>query len=359
MAKILVAGAGKIGSLISQLLASESDYEVVLIDSSEQAFAKIQAHERLMTAAVDVMDNTALTMLIKQEQVDSVVACLPYFCNERLLMCAVECGLNYFDLTEDVAVAKKVSEVAVGKDNIFMTRCGVAPGLINIIANDMMQQFDKLDIVKLRAGCLPKHVSNPLQYALAWSVDGLINEYGNVGYGIFEGEVVDMKPLDDIEDVELDGVQYEAFNTSGGIGALVELYEGKVNTLNYKTLRYPGHCEKMRFLMQDLHLNDDRDTLKKILLRALPQIEQDVMIVYVSVTGEVNGEYVEKNTVKIVYPKELFGEMRSAIQVTTASSAAAVIDIVHTDVKSYQGFVLQESMSLQEVMGNRFGKLMS
>lgn len=358
MINVLVAGAGKIGSLIAQILASEADYHVYLIDADQRALAKVPESERLSKADVDVGSAADLHAYLTRHQIHSVVACLPYFCNEKLLIQAFELGLNYFDLTEDVAVSTKVKALAKGAASVFMPRCGVAPGLINIMANDLIQQFDRLDTVKLRAGCLPKNVSNPLHYALAWSVDGLINEYGNIGHGIAEGKRIDLNPLDDIESVELDGVQYEAFNTSGGVGELVELYDGKVNVLNYKTLRYPGHCEKMRFLMHDLYLNEDRDTLKKILTRALPQTDQDVMITYVSVSGEKGQDFIEQSRVIKFYPKVLFGTRRSAIQVTTACSASAVIDLVHQKLDQYRGFVTQESMRLGDVMANRFGQLM-
>lgn len=358
MKNILVAGSGKIGSLISQLLASVDDYFVYLIDTNEQALSKIQVHDHLITKSVDVSRENELREFIVAKKIHTVVACLPYFCNEKLLLQAVDLKLNYFDLTEDVFVAEQVKKHAAKTDTVFMPRCGVAPGLVNIMAKDLMDEFDTLNTVKLRAGCLPKNVSNPLQYALAWSVDGLINEYGNVGYGIYEGNKVELQPLDDIETVELDGITYEAFNTSGGVGALVEMFEGKVDVLNYKTLRYQGHCEKMRFLMRDLHLNEDRETLKQILTRALPQTNQDVMIVYVSVSGEVDGDYIERNNMKKFYPKELFGHHRSAIQVTTACSATAVIDIIHKNIGRYRGFVNQESMVLNDVIENRFGQMM-
>ena len=94
---------------------------------------------------------------------------------------------------------------------------------------------------------------------------GLINEYGNLCQGIENGEEVNMLPLGDLEEIKIDGLTYEAFNTSGGIGSLANSYMGRVKNINYKTIRYPGHCEKIRFLMNDLKLNYDRDTLKRIL----------------------------------------------------------------------------------------------
>src|SRR5207253_7282400 len=137
--------------------------------------------------------------------------------------------------------------------------------------NELMQHFSELDAVKMRVGALPVNISNALQYSLTWSTDGLINEYGNHCKAIENGEEVTLLPLDDLEEVKIDGLTYEAFNTSGGIGSLAESWKGKVNSLSYKTIRYPGHCAKIRFLMNDLHLNHDRNTLKRILEGAIPK----------------------------------------------------------------------------------------
>lgn len=163
-------------------------------------------------------------------------------------------------------------------------------------------------------------------------------------------------PLDDLEEIKIDGLTYEAFNTSGGIGSLAETYHGKVNSLSYKTIRYPGHCSKIRFLMNDLKLNDDRATLKKILERALPQTTQDVVLVYVSVTGTQTMGLIEENYVKKFYPKKINDLHWSAIQLTTASSLCAVFDIVMNDAKKYRGMIRQEQFSLDALTKNRFGE---
>ena len=356
MMNILIAGSGRIGSLLSQLLANADNYHVLLIDENDKAFSHFQKSKKLQTQKVDVGDKNQLQKVIDDFKIDAVVACLPYFCNIKLAEMASELNLHYFDLTEDIQTVEKVAELAKGSRKAFVSRCGAAPGFINIVANSLMKTFLQLDTVKLRAGCLPKHISNSLQYAIAWSIDGLINEYGETCHGIVEGESVDLRPLDDIEIIELDGVVYEAFNTSGGLGALRQLYEGKVKTLNYKTMRYPGHCEKMHFLMQDLQLNEHRDTLKEVLLRALPHTDKDVMIIYVSVSGHKNDEFMEENYVLKIEPKDLFGQKWSAIQIATATSAAAVIDIVLSQPGKYTGMVLQEDFSLDEVLTNRFGE---
>lgn len=356
MKNILIAGAGRIGSLLSQLLANSSSYNVILIDENSDSFKNIPYTQHLMKQCADVSNKKIIVEIIKNNKIDAVVACLPYFMNINIAEIAAETNIHYFDLTEDVETAKRVGVLSRNSKKAFVTRCGVAPGFINIVANDLIQKFTSLDTVKLRAGCLPKYVSNSLQYALAWSIDGLINEYGNTCYGIIEGKHESLRPLEDIEQIELDGVVYEAFNTSGGVGALPDIFKNKVKTLNYKTIRYPGHCEKMRFLMQDLHLNEDRDTLKKILLRSLPHTDNDVMIIYVSVSGHKDTEFQEENYVLKIQPKEIFSQKWSAIQVATASSAAAIVDLVLHNPENYSGVIFLENFSLESVLSNQFGK---
>ena len=138
-------------------------------------------------------------------------------------------------------------------------------------------------------------------------------------------------PLEGLEQIEIDGKLYEAFNTSGGLGSLGETYRNRVANMNYKTIRYPGHCAQMRLLMNGLKLNHDRGTLKHILENAVPQTLQDVVIIYAAVTGMQDGELREENYVNMVYPQVVAGRLWSAIQVTTAAGVCAVLDIVLAD----------------------------
>ena len=163
-------------------------------------------------------------------------------------------------------------------------------------------------------------------------------------------------PLEGYETIEVDGLLYEGFNTSGGIGTLAETYKGKVRTLNYKTLRYPGHCEKIHFLMQDLKLNKDRNTLKRILENAVPKTLQDVVLIYVSVSGKQHGELFEENYVKKFYPRKIVDRLWSAIQVTTACGLCAVLDLILQSPFPPSGFVTQESIKYSDFLENRFGR---
>ncbi len=209
-----------------------------------------------------------------------------------------------------------------------MPQCGLAPGFISIAANALIQHFDEIRSVKLRVGALPQHPNNVLKYSLTWSTDGLINEYGNPCEALVDGRDVEVAPLEGLEEIEIDGTLYEAFNTSGGLGSLADTYGSKVQTMDYKTIRYPGHCAQMRLLMNDLKLNQDRATLKRVLENAVPQTLQDVVIVYVAVAGRQDGELREENYVSKIYPQMIAGRLWSAIQVTTAAGITAVVDLV-------------------------------
>ena len=137
----------------------------------------------------------------------------------------------------------------------------------------------------MRVGALPKFPSNALNYNLTWSTDGVINEYCEPCEAIVNGQLRETQPLEELEEFSLDGILYEAFNTSGGLGTLCETLAGKVRNLNYRTIRYPGHAAIMKALLNDLRLRDRRELLKDILENAVPITLQDVVIVFVTVSG--------------------------------------------------------------------------
>ncbi|CAN5280191.1 saccharopine dehydrogenase C-terminal domain-containing protein [soil metagenome] len=355
---LLIIGAGKIGPVIACLLADTQEYKIHLADLHFKGttIAYLQANRPEITLlTLDVSDTAALKDYVQRHAITTLISALPFNLSIPIVNQAKNLGLNYFDLTEDVAVSQVVKQLAQGASSAFVPQCGLAPGMVGIIANDFTKHFDKVDTIKLRVGALPAYSSNSLGYALNWSVDGLINEYINSCLAIVDGQKTTLTALEGLEQLEIDGCLYEAFNTSGGLGSLADIYEGKVNTLNYKTLRYPGHCAIMRLLLNDLKLNQDRDTLKRILENSLPRNYHDVVVLCVSVAGWCAGEYLETNKVKKLYPKLIAGHQWSAIQVSTASGACAIIDLVLQNKNHYHGLVLQEQFALDDVLQNRFG----
>jgi saccharopine dehydrogenase-like NADP-dependent oxidoreductase len=359
MHKVLVLGAGKIGTLISGLLAASDSYEVHVGDvSGKVAEGVVAAHgsPHLHALGVDASDPADLDRVLTQHPVDAVISSLPYYCNIGVAEAARRAGIHYFDLTEDVDVTRHVRRISQDSSRAFVPQCGLAPGFISIAANALIGHFDELHTVKLRVGALPQHPNNVLKYSLTWSTEGLINEYGNPCEAIVDGRRVEAAPLEGLEEIEIDGTLYEAFNTSGGLGSLGETYGARTRNMDYKTMRYPGHCSQMRLLMNDLRLNHDRATLKRILENAVPQTLQDVVVIYVAVTGKQHGELREENYVNKVYPQKILGRLWSAIQVTTAAGITAVVDLVLTGDGKYRGFVRQEDFALTDVLQNRFGQ---
>jgi saccharopine dehydrogenase-like NADP-dependent oxidoreductase len=359
MQTVLILGAGKIGALISGLLAESRDYQVHVADVNGLAARSVVAAHglpNLHAHQLDAQDPAALEAHLGAHPADAVISGLPYYCNPKVAEVARKRNAHYFDLTEDVAVTRAVRTLAEGSSRAFVPQCGLAPGFISIAANALIQHFDEVRSVKLRVGALPQHPNNALKYSLTWSTDGLINEYGNPCEALVDGRAVEVAPLEGLEEIEIDGMKYEAFNTSGGLGSLAETYGRKAQTMDYKTIRYPGHCDQMRLLMNDLKLNHDRATLKRVLENAVPQTLQDVVIVYVAVAGRQEGELREENYVSKIYPQVIAGRLWSAIQVTTAAGICAVVDLVMQNPGRHAGFVRQEDFSLVEVLSNRFGR---
>ena len=359
MHRVLILGAGKIGALISGLLAESGSYRVELGDvdgAAAEAVVRAHATTHLSAFAIDATDVTALARRLAEHPVDAVLSSLPYYCNVGVAEVARAARSHYFDLTEDVQVTQAVRTIASGAAQAFVPQCGLAPGFISIAAAELITHFDALRAVKLRVGALPQHPNNVLKYSLTWSTEGLINEYGNPCQAISDGRLIEVAPLEGLEEIEIDGTLYEAFNTSGGLGSLAETHGAHVESMNYKTIRYPGHCAQMRLLMNDLKLNHERATLKHILENAVPQTLQDVVIVYAAVTGMQDGQLREENYVNKIYPQVIAGRLWSAIQLTTAAGISAVVDLVLEHKGRYHGFVAQEQFRLPDILANRFGR---
>lgn len=360
MHSLLVLGGGKIGAVIAELLARAGDYRVTLADRSAAALAGAPRHERIDSLVLDVTDADALQAALQGRF--AVASALPYMLTVPVAQAARRAGCHYLDLTEDVAATKRIREIAAGASSAFIPQCGLAPGFVGIVAADLARRFDTLDSVRMRVGALPTFPSNSLNYNLTWSTEGVINEYCEPCEAIVDGRRVTVPALEEREEFSLDGVLYEAFNTSGGLGTLCETLEGKVRTLNYRTIRYPGHAAVMKTLLHDLKLKDRRELFKDILENALPATVQDVVIVFVTAAGvraDAQGQrrFVQDSVVRKVYGGPLNGSLHSAIQITTASSLCAMVDLLREGALPTAGFVRQEEVALERFLANRFGSV--
>ncbi|RNJ41843.1 saccharopine dehydrogenase [Mesorhizobium erdmanii] len=353
MKDVVVIGSGKIGSTIARLLADTGDYHVTVVDRSADQLAEIESGPALSTAILDITDEAALSAQLSGKF--AVLSAAPFQLTVSIATAAAKTGVHYLDLTEDVESTRQVKRIAKTAKSAFIPQCGLAPGFISIVASDLARKFDSLDSVRLRVGALPQFPSNALNYNLTWSTDGVINEYIQPCEAVVNGELIEVPALEEREEFSLDGVTYEAFNTSGGLGTLCETLKGKVNTLNYRTIRYPGHAAIMKALLQDLGLRHRREVLKDILEHALPTTLQDVVIVFVTVSGRRSGRLIQETYANKIYSTQIGGRTTSAIQVTTASSICAVLDLLAGGNIPASGFVRQEDIALDAFLRNRFG----
>lgn len=352
---VVILGAGKIGRAIARLLHHSGDYQVRVGDVSDDALNSLVAETPVETQQVDVSDTAQLSDFLGKTQV--VISACSFDVNPGIAQAALKAGASYFDLTEDVATTKAVREIAseAPPGQIFMPQCGLAPGFIGILAYHLCQGFDRLDRVKMRVGALPLYPDNMLKYNLTWSTDGLINEYCNPCEAVRDGHPVEVQPLEGLEQFGLDGVDYEAFNTSGGLGTLCETLAGKVSELDYKTVRYVGHRYLMSFLLHGLRFQSQRPLLKKLLEAAVPCTTQDVVLVFCTVTGWNGDEYQQVADARKVYHGEIHGLNASSIQITTATSVCAVVDLWREGKLPERGFIKQEDVALPDFLANRFG----
>lgn len=351
MTKVLIIGGGKIGAAAAFMLHQYDRFNVTLSDV-DPALLKEAASEGIHSVQADVKNEEELCNLMEPN--DMVLSACPYFLNVAIAKAAKKTHTHYFDLTEDVGVTRAIRELAEGADVSFMPQCGLAPGFISIAAYDLCRQFDQLDTVQLRVGALPQYPVNRLKYNLTWSTNGLVNEYCNPCDAIVGGKRIQVVPMEGYERFLSDGIDYEAFNTSGGLSALAEVLEGKVEALDYKTVRYPGHRDLMQFLLQDLGFARRKDKLVELLDNELPFAPQDKVLVFITVSGLIKGRFTQKVFTRTILNQEVAGKAMTAIQVTTAGSACAVLDLHAQGKLPVKGFVKQEDVRLSEMMQSEF-----
>jgi len=349
--KVALLGAGHIGQRIARLLHGSGDYQVTVFDQNARALAEL-AGEGIATHAVGE-SLESIRPAVAGQQV--IVNALPYHLAIPAAQMALQAGCHYFDLTEDVAATREIKSIAGGARTLFMPQCGLAPGFIGIVAHHLAQSFDTLQEVKMRVGALPEFPTNALKYNLTWSVDGLINEYCHPCEAIRDGRAIEVLPLEGLEHFSVDGIEYEAFNTSGGLGTLCETLEGRVRNLDYKTVRYPGHRNLMQFLLRELQLHSDQEMLKDILRRSMPATMQDVVLVFVTVSGMKKGSFLQEVFARKIFAERAGERQLSAIQITTAAGICAAVDLFRDGKLPQSGFVAQEQVRLPDFLANRFG----
>jgi saccharopine dehydrogenase-like NADP-dependent oxidoreductase len=349
MRKIAVLGLGKVGALAA-LLLHEAGFEVIGLD-----LAAPRGDLPFPVSAADVSDVSGLAARFRE--VEAVLSCLPFHLNKGVAAAAHAGGVHYFDLTEDVPTTRTILELSRTSRGLMAPQCGLAPGFVGIVGASQIGEFDVCRSVRMRVGALPRNPTGLMGYAFNWSAEGVVNEYLN-DCEVIEGGVRKwVSPMEWLETIYINGVKLEAFTTSGGLGTMCETYLGRVENIDYKTMRYPGHMELMNFFFHELLMRDRRDIAGQILVNAKPPVDDDVVYVHVASEGFIGGRLSRKEFVRGYLPIEVGGARRTAIAWTTSSSVVAVIEMVRDGILPRQGFLKQEDIPLEAFLRTRTGSL--
>lgn len=349
--KVTILGAGKIGFAMAVLLQAAGGYQLRIADQSK---TQLKAVAALGIETVQIGKSGDLSEAVKGQF--AVLNALPFHMAIEVATLAAKLGVHYFDLTEDVQSTHAIRKLADKATSVLMPQCGLAPGFIGIVGNDLAQRFDQLEDLKMRVGALPRYPQGTLRYNLTWSTEGLINEYINPCEALVDGQPLIVHALEGLETFALDGIEYEAFNTSGGLGTLTETWAGKARNVDYKSIRYPGHCAILKLLLNELKLRDQRELLNKIFDGAIPATRQDVIVIFASATGTKGGRLVQESYSARIVGTTVAGHALTAIQLTTAAGICCALDLVAGKELPQQGFIGQERVAFSAFMANRFGQ---
>jgi lysine 6-dehydrogenase len=356
--KILVLGSGRMGLGAAFDLAHNSDVEEVLVADLDMERARSVAatvkSDRVRPAQIDVADEHAVVELMRGH--DAAISCVTYFHNVRLARAAIAARVNFCDLGGNnrvVAEELALGEAARAAGINIIPDCGLAPGMVSVLVAHGAQEFEQLESIHIRVGGLPLAPRPPLNYQIVFAVEGLINEYVERARVIRSGKITEVDSMTEIERLEFPApfAEMEAFQTSGGTSTLPENFLGRVQELDYKTIRYPGHCEQFKLLM-DLGLASSeeievdgtrirpRRVLGEMLLRHLPADEPDVVLIRVEFRGRM--EATERRLRYDIIDRFDESTGLSAMMRTTAFPASIIAQMMaRGDIKE-KGAIPQE-----------------
>ncbi|MFO7837644.1 MAG: saccharopine dehydrogenase C-terminal domain-containing protein [Candidatus Thorarchaeota archaeon] len=341
--KALVLGSGQMGKGVAfDLVSHEICTEAFVGDINKQRAKEVAdyAGPKVSPLKIDAENREELKDAFSD--VDVVVSCVSYRINPLHTEIAIETGTNMVDLGGNYKIVEQQLQMdkdAKEADIIVIPDCGLAPGMTNILVSSGIEYLDQTEDVGIRVGGLPKQPRPPLNYSLVFSVEGLINEYVEPCRVIKDGKIDYEDPLVGFEQIDFPDPfgTLEAFNTSGGTSTLPSTYEGKVENLDYKTVRYPGHGHKMWTLLQLGLMNSEeitvettkiapRKLLEKLLKENLPEVKEDVTLLRVKISGWKGTESRSIEYELIDHYDEETG--LTSMARTTAFSASAVATMI-------------------------------
>ena len=351
-----IVGAGNIGFAIYQLLVSTGEkYKVSIADQIENknVFISEDHYVKLkVTIPTYEGESTQFNEFVSDKTL--IINALPFHQNINLYKACRESNVAYFDLSEDDALDKYIAQLLSDKEEIpfTMPHCGLAPGMSSIIANDLIKQVENPQNVKIRVGALSQNATNKLRYYTSWSGEGLVNEYLGDCQIVRKGKFYIVDALTGYEKITIMGREYEAFNTSGGIGSFARTLaeSGFSGNIDYKTLRRIGHYDYVDFLFNDLQL--DQSSLTQIFKSCIPQTRKDEVILYSSVGNDKEDVL---NYYKVFKPTSINGRYLSAIEYTTAIGLLAMVELYVDKMLPQEGYVKQEDANWKDVLKTMYG----
>ena len=340
---------GKVGNLAATLLHN-AGLDVVGYDQNVTG-------DGLPFPVKDVDLSSPSALDAEFSKVDAVLSCLPFHLNVGIATAAHGAGIHYFDLTEDVPTTDAIIELSKNSKGLMAPQCGLAPGFVGIVGASQIAKFDTCRSVRMRVGALPQNPTGLMGYAFNWSPEGVVNEYLNDCEVIEEGTRKMVSAMEWREKLFIDGMELEAFTTSGGLGTMCDTYLGKVDNIDYKTIRYPGHVDLMNFFFHELLMRERRELAGEILVNSKPPVADDIVYVHVASEGMINGTLVRKEFVRSYRPVVVAGSSRTAIAWTTAGSVVAIIEMLRAGDLPTHGFLKQEEVRLDAFLATETGGL--
>jgi lysine 6-dehydrogenase len=355
--KMAVLGAGLMGRAAVYDLARAEGVEQVLVFDIDETLAREVAENfgnGIATgASLDAGDVDAAAKAMKG--CNAAVSCVTYKYNPGLTRAAIAAGCHLVDLggnNDAVRAALEQNDAAEAADVIVVPDCGLAPGMVAVLAADGLSKFDRADSLKIRVGGLPQSPRPPLNYQMVFSAEGLINEYWEPVVILEGGQKKTVNPMTGLELLEFDGIgKLEAFYTSGGTSTLPDTFQSKVDFLDYKTIRYPGHCALFKPMLEiGLAARkpvkttggevEPREMFKAVLVRNLSFGDPDLVLVRLVLEGEKDGE--DKTVVYEIIDRQDSPQGLTAMMRTTSFPAAIVAWMAASGAIAQRGVKPQE-----------------
>lgn len=369
---ILVLGSGMMGRAIVHDLKKNSNFEnITIADQSKINLDKLNLYfknKNIQYKQIDVNKLHDVKKIFLDN--DVVISAIPYFYNYELTKIALSTITHFLDLGGNNQIVNKqrsLIEQAKKNESIIIPDCGLAPGIASTITRDIVENLKNINYVKIRVGGLPINPKPPLNYQIVFSPNGLINEYIEDSIILQNKDIINKKSMTEIEKIMFPKPfgELEAFLTSGGCSTLPYTYRDKINYLDYKTVRYPGHCEKFKLLI-DFLLGDEktikinninlntRDIFIEFLKKNLPINQRDVVLLKILTQGEKNGKLINMNYTLIDYydvENNLTAMMR-----TTGFPVSVIAQMIERNIITKKGVFCPEEIVPCEIFFDELKK---